>query len=148
MRLKHLRDRYRFLINMMTYNKAYNYFKDLKNVDPPITSKLITKGYRQKSGGYIATAQKSNIDNPTQWWHIIHYCREKIEKGNGDKTYRYTPCGELLIYMAEMSNAVEKSKLKELVDAIVNSSEMSNRRKWNNEIKKLCWNSIKKTIGK
>lgn len=132
---------------MMTYKTVYNYFKNLQNTECPITSELVENGYRQTSGGYIEVAQELNIDNPTQWWHITSYCEAKIEQGDGDKTYRFTPCGELLVYMAEMSKAVGENKLKELVDEIINSGEIDNRRKWNKKIKELCWDSIKQTIG-
>lgn len=132
---------------MMTYNDVYNCFKDLQDVDPPITAELISKGYRQKRGGYISDAKDLNISNPTQWWHITHYCKAKIDQGKGKEPYAYTPCGELLIYMAEVSKAVEEKMLKSLVEEIVNSSDIDNRRKWNNEITKLCWDSIKEIIG-
>ena len=135
------------VIKMMTYNDVDKYFKDLQDVDPPITAELISKGYRQKRGGYISDAKNQNISNPTQWWHITHYCKAKIGQGKGEEPYPYTPCGELLIYMAEVSKAVEEKMLRSLVEEIVNSSDIDNRRKWNNEIKKLCWESIKEKIG-
>ncbi|WP_248621328.1 hypothetical protein [Enterococcus cecorum] len=135
------------MIKMMTYNDVYNYFKDFKDVDSPITSELILGGYRQKRGGYISDAKNLDISNPTQWWHIMYYCISKIDQGKGKEPYPYTPCGELLIYMAEVSKAVEERKLQELVHRIVTSNDIDNRRKWNNEIKKLCWGSIKKKLG-
>lgn len=49
--------------------------------------------------------------------------------------------------MAEVSKAVEEKMLKSLVEEIVNSSDIDNRRKWNSEITKLCWDSIKEKIG-
>lgn len=131
----------------MTYYDVYNYFKDLEEIDPTITANLIDKGYKQKSDGYIKIAKEKKIVAPTQWWHLTSYCKANIEQGNGDKPYRFTPCGELLIYMAEKSNAVDKIELQKLTNEIINSGEIQNRRKWNAEIKKLCWDKIKNTIG-
>lgn len=130
----------------MTYNDVYNYFINFKDIDPPITSKLVSNGYRQIKGGYIKKVKERNIDNPTQWWHIISPCEEKIKNEEGKKCYSYTPCGELLVYMAEMTNAVDKRSLENLINDIINSNEISNRRKWNKKITELCWHKIKKAI--
>ena len=130
----------------MTYNEVYNYFIDFKDTNPPITSKLVSNGYRQIKGGYIKKARERNIDNPTQWWHIISLCEEKIKNDEGNKYYSYTPCGELLVYMAEMTNAVDKSSLENLINDIINSNKINNRREWNKVITELCWYKIKKAI--
>lgn len=130
----------------MTYNNVYNYFKEQDQADPPITAYLISNGYKQKEGGYIKIAQEKNINNPTQWWHITNYCMKHIKQGNGDKVYPFTPCGELLFYMAEKLNAVSTDTLKELANKIIYSKEIENRRKWNNEIKKICWDKIKNVL--
>ena len=133
----------------MTYNDVYNYFinfKDDKDEDPQITSKLVSNGYRQIKGGYIKKARERNIDNPTQWWHIISLCEEKIKNDGGNKYYSYTPCGELLVYMAEKTDAVDKKILENLINDIINSKKINNRREWNKVITDLCWNEIKKAI--
>ena len=134
----------------MTYNDVYNYFINFedsdKDKDPQITSKLVSNGYRQIKGGYIKKARERNIDNPTQWWHIISLCDEKIKNDEGNKYYSYTHCGELLVYMAERTNAVDKISLENLVNDIINSKKINNRREWNKVIKDLCWYEIKKAI--
>lgn len=136
----------------MTYNDVYNYFINFEDIDkdsdPPITSKLVSNGYRQMKGGYIKKARERNIDNPTQWWHIISLCDEKIKNDEGNKYYSYTPCGELLVYMAERTNDndVDKRSLENLINDIINSKKINNRREWNKVIKDLCWDKIKKAI--
>ena len=130
----------------MTYNDVYNYFINFKDIDPPITSKLVSNGYRQMKGGYIKKARERNIDNPTQWWHIISLCEEKIKNDEGNKYYSYTPCGELLVYMAEKTDAVDKKILENLINDIINSKKINNRREWNKVITDLCWDEIKKAI--
>lgn len=131
---------------MITYNDVYNCFINLEQSDPPITANLISNGYKQKSGGYIKIALEKNICAPTQWWHIISYCMANIEQGNGNKIYRFTPCGELLFYMAEKLNAVDTDELEKLANKIINSGEIENRRRWNTEIKILCWDNIKNIL--
>lgn len=131
----------------MKYNCVFNFFKDLPNEDPRITRKLVSNGYKQKAKGYIELAKDLGINNPTQWWHIMNYVSAKIKAGIGEKSYRYTPCGELLIYMAEVSNAVSKDLLEELVDDIISSDNLDDRKFWNNRIKDVCWDAIKDTIG-
>lgn len=130
---------------MMTYNELYKLVKNQKDDDPPITNQLISGfGYMQKTGGYIELAKSQKITNPTQKWHLITYCKAKIKAGKGDTPYRYTPCGELVIYIAEISGAVPDKKLRKLVNKIGNSGEINNRKKWNAEIRRLCWDEIKK----
>ncbi|MBF1329391.1 MAG: hypothetical protein HXM69_06360 [Mogibacterium diversum] len=123
----------------MTYNDVYNYFINFKDIDPPITSKLVSNGYRQIKGSYIKKAKERNIDNPTQWWRIISLCEEKIKNDEGNKYYSYTPCGELLVYMAERTNDVDKRSLENLINDIINSNKIDNRREWNKVITELCW---------
>lgn len=130
----------------MTYNDVYNYFINFEDKDPRITSKLVSNGYRQMKGGYIKKARERNIDNPTQWWHIISLCEEKIKNNEGNKYYSYTPCGELLVYMAEKTNAVDERILENLINDIINSKKINNRREWNKVITDLCWYEIKKEI--
>ena len=58
-------------------------------------------------------------------------------------------CGELILWMAEVSGAVEKSQLEKMVNQIVESADLSrgnkpvyDRRKWNREIYNLCFDRI------
>lgn len=127
----------------MTYADVYNYLKKKANEDPPFTRKLVSNGYKQTQGGYILEASKRGIENPSQNWHLLDYCKSKIDEGMADQNYRFTPCGELLVYMAEASNAVDAATLEALVFKINNSDEpYNNRRYWNKRIKDVCWDKI------
>ncbi len=77
----------------------------------------------------------------------MNYCLIKEEQHKENEAYRYTPCGELVFWMAEVSCAVDKQELSELSKKIITSGEISNRRKWNGEIKNLCWENLKKAVN-
>ena len=96
----------------MTFAQVRKFFEDKRNVDCPLKTELIAKGYRQKSGGYINIAQDLGLDNPSQWWHLMNYCLSKEEQHIENSNYRYTPCGELLFWMAEVSGACEKCGIR------------------------------------
>lgn len=131
----------------MTYAQVKDFFQDKRDVTCDITNKLIENGFQQKTkGGYLEIADVSEIKNPSQWWHLMNYCLKKEEQHKENDNYGYTPCGELVFWMAEVSGAVEKEKLIGLAERIINSGEVDNRKKWNDEIKNLCWKKIKETI--
>lgn len=130
---------------ILTYNDVFDYFKNIKADDPPITRKLVKNGYISKDG-YIELSEYLEIKNPTQWWHIISYSSANIAKGKGDSNCRWISCGELIVYMAEASHAVDTVTLENLVTEIINSNRIDNRRYWNNRIKDVCWDAIKATI--
>ena len=45
--------------------------------------------------------------------------------------------------MAEASKAVDAVTLEGLVEEIITSDQIHNRRFWNNRIKDVCWDKIK-----
>ena len=130
----------------MTYAQVRKFFENKRDEECNITNELIAKGYRQKNGGYIKIAQDSGLENPSQWWHLMSYCLSKEELHVENSNYRYTPCGELLFWMAEVSGAVEKCELEYLKRQILSSDDIGNRAKWNAEIKTLCWERLCKKV--
>ncbi len=125
----------------MTFGQVKSFYESKENIPCDITTYLISKGFHQRYGsGYLANVKSGDI--PSQWQHIMNHCdgREKNE------TYHYTPCGELVFWMAEVSNAVDPKELEKLADEIIDSGAINNRRVWNNKIKNLCWESIKRKI--
>ena len=135
-----------------TIEKVRSFFLDKENKPCPLTEKLVKAGYQQVSGGYIDRARKENIvvdycqNSPSQYWHLMSYC----EANNPSKVFpRSIVCGELLFWMAEVSESVSKSELKLLLDSIITSPISSDgkrpiydRKKWNGLIHKLCFDSI------
>lgn len=141
------------------------YFKKKKDEPCPITEKLVKGGYQQAKGtGYMKVAEERGEEInykkalPSQYWHLIEsYCIPKINKDPNAYWGRVT-CGELLVWMAEVSNSVDKKQLESLVDEILESKKPPkkssktpfefNRRKWNREIEKMCVKKIKEEVLK
>lgn len=149
----------------MNTKQVRSYYTNKKDFPCPLTEKLIKAGYQQTSGGYITHAKRSKekglkIDyreaEPNQWWHLINsYC------DNTEPYVEFTrsiQCGELIFWMAEVANCVDKSKMKKLVDDIIKSGMPINVRsetkpkvkydriKWNREIQNLCFDNITKIV--
>ena len=89
-----------------------------KDAPCPITNRLVSKGYVQKNGGYIAFAKEKQIDKPTQYWHLISSWSER--RPDEAPFNRRIQCGELLVWMAETSGAVDQKKLSDREQAIYN----------------------------
>lgn len=132
-----------------TMNKKdiINFFEceEIKNAPCPLTNELVTGGYRQKSGGYIETAKKEGIENPTQYWHLIE-CWAKTSKED-EEFNRRIQCGELIFWMAEVSEAVETEKLEELKKDIL-GKYLNNRIKGNRTIQEACFDQIVNKVTK
>ena len=69
---------------------------------------------------------------------------------NDDKSFsKSIVCGELILWMAEVSGAVETVDLDKLVNQIIESADLTigkrpvyDRKKWNREIQLLCFDKI------
>lgn len=128
----------------MTFSQVISFFQGKENISCDITTRLIENGFHQRRGtGYLSDVKPGDI-LPSQWQHLMNYCREKDK----NKAYPYTPCGELLIWMAEVSNAVYPEELNKLANEIIDSGHINSRRIWNSKIKNLCWVNIKQKIEK
>lgn len=146
----------------MTNQEVRDFFIDKKDTPCELTKKLIRSGYQQTSGGYISYAKKLGVDvnyqdaEPNQWWHLIKsYCDNRSSDSVFPKSIQ---CGELIFWMAEVAECVDKEDLANLVDQIIasgwptcsNNSKKPNvvydRRKWNYQIQRLCFNSIIKAV--
>lgn len=126
----------------MTFSQVISFFQGKENIPCDITTRLIKNGFHQRRGtGYLSDVKLGDTP-PSQWQHLMNYCREKDE----NKAYPYTPCGELLFWMAEVSNAVDPKELEELADEIIDSGAINSRRIWNSKIKNLCWKNIKQKV--
>ncbi|MGI6404685.1 MAG: hypothetical protein ACOX0K_10890 [Oscillospiraceae bacterium] len=126
----------------MTFSQVISFFQSKENTPCDITERLIENGFHQRKGtGYLLDV-KSDDKLPSQWQHLMNYCQGK----DINKAYPYTPCGELVFWMAEASNAVDQKELEKLADEIIDSGAINNRRIWNKKITNLCWQNIKKKI--
>ena len=136
----------------MNIRQVKEFFKDKKNAPCPLTERLIKAGYQQTGGGYIDLAKKRGLvvdytkAEPTQYWHLME---EYVPSVPEDKIFsKSIVCGELIFWMAEVSKAVPKEKLEELLERIVADGDTStsppkyDRIRWNREIQKLCFDAI------
>jgi len=149
----------------MNTKQVRSYYENKHDFPCPLTEKLIKAGYQQANTGYITLAKKDKdkgvkIDyreaEPNQWWHLIESYCENTEPDI--KFTRRIQCGELIFWMAEVANCVDKSIMQKLVDDIIASGKPINvrseikpnvkydRRKWNKEIQSLCFENITKTV--
>lgn len=83
---------------------------------------------------------------PTQYWHLIEEYCPSVDK---DKSFsKSIVCGELISWMAEVSEAVPNSKLEELLERIIADRNKDtippkyDRIKWDKEIQNLCFDAI------
>ena len=142
----------------MTIEQVREYFMDKEESPCPLTEKLVKAGYQQSSGGYIARAINEGIEvnykqnKPSQYWHLMSYCNSREPKATFGKSI---VCGELIFWMAEVSESVDKKDLLHLVERIIKDGILNekckiifDRKKWNKEIQNLCFDSIKSLIDK
>ncbi len=140
----------------MNIRQVEEFFNDKKNTPCPLTERLIKAGYQQTGGGYIALAKKRGLTvdytkaEPTQYWHLME---EYIPTVPEEKVFsKSIVCGELIFWMAEVSEAVPKNRLEELADRIIADRDDSttppkyDRIKWNKEIQNVCFDEIVRII--
>lgn len=140
----------------MTIEQVYNYFKDKEDVPCPLTERLVGAGYQQKDGGYIKRAKKEGLEidftknRPSQYWHLMTFCSIVPMTTKFTRTIQ---CGELIFWMAEASGSVSRDALEKMVDAITNGAiayddvrPIYDRRHWNKEIQRLCFEAIRVTV--
>ena len=140
----------------MTIGQVKNYCKNMEAVPCPLTEQLVKAGYQQASGGYIARAIKEGVEvdyrqsKLSQYWHLMSYCNSR----EADMPFgKNIVCGELILWMAEVSGCVLKSNLQNLVNRIIKSASLDKkgkplfaRMKWNKDIQNLCFDRIETKV--
>ena len=131
---------------MNYYLPFRNYFEPLMNVPCPKTDALIMAGFQQKSGGYIEYARECGlkvdykIAEPNQGWHFI---RSYLDRTDPDKArIENIICGELLYWLAEVSNALSDEELNELSQEVI----ALDRKKANSVIKVRCFPRVMEIV--
>ena len=147
----------------MKIKQVRSYYENRENDPCSLTEELIKAGYQQPSNGYISFAEEQGVEidyrkaEPTQYWHLMAHCDAKNESDSFGKN---VTCGELIFWMAEVANCVEKSKMKKLLAEIIASGESKDesndttpnvkykykRGIWNKKIQDLCFESINKAV--
>ena len=136
----------------MTIKEISDYFKDKENHPCPLTEKLVKAGYQQRNGGYIDRAKREGImvdytkNSPSQYWHLMTYCDSKMVD---DLFTKSIVCGELIFWMAEVSDCIPTAELESLVDSIIHDQvemvgdrPVYDRKRWNKEIQCVCFDRI------
>lgn len=145
----------------MTIEQIRKAYQDKEHVPCPITERLVKAGYQQEKDGYIGYAHNKGkeIDYrkslPTQWWHLLKaYCDQSDSNAEPNRIQ----CGELIFWMAEVLECVGADELNNMANRIIKSAKPKERRdkskpqveyerrKWNMEIKNLCFDSIVKKV--
>lgn len=123
----------------MKIKQLYDFFKNKKDIDCPLTEALMRGGYVQRKGtGY----RKEQIDDmPSQYTHLMNYCEDQIRRGKNKDFPKTVTCGELIFWMAEASNAVRYEKLDELKNEILKNYQKK-RKAGNTIIQKVCFDKI------
>ena len=138
----------------MTIGEVKAYYQDKEQPPCPLTEKLVKADYQQISGGYIDRAQGRGVkvsykeNSPSQYWHLMTYC---ASRNAGNPFSKSISCGELLFWMAEAAGDIEAEELEKLANQIIESADLTrgkrpvyDRKKWNREIQKLCFDKIAK----
>ncbi len=123
----------------MSNKQVRDFFIGKEKTPCPNTDKLIAGGYMQKSGDYIAYAKEQHVADPSQYWHLIS---SWLDRRPDDAPFnKRIQCGELLFWMAEVSEALNPADLIDLRDRIL-KEYVNNRREGNRIIKDACFDAI------
>lgn len=131
----------------MTIAQVFDFYKDKRDVSCPITDELMKAGLIQSSGGYLSVACVTELAcPPSQWWHLMQYCLGQYEKKRENRVFpKSIRCCELLLWMTEVSGAVEEPDLPLLKDEILNIG-ISNRGKISNHIYDKYWSDVQREV--
>ncbi len=127
-------------------NRQVRKFFINKDTTPcPLTKELIGKGYVQKSGGYIKYAESCGVKKPTQYWHLISSWSDRSKE---NRTFGKTiKCGELIFWMAEVSQSVDTETLAELKNTLINDYLDDTKHKEGNlKIQEVCFDNIARVV--
>ena len=136
----------------MRMEAVYKFFKNKNNAEAPLTIELLQNNFIQKKGTGYRIDQPEKI--PSQYTHLINYCKRKLEEG---AVYfdRRVKCGELIFWMAEVSQALNKDKLLDLQQDILkkykkgtysNGKILYDRKGANKHILETCYDRIKDVV--
>lgn len=129
------------------------FFIDKENTPCPLTNELIARGYKQKTGGYVSYLRKKGWSDEqvyNQYNHLIYSWVEQWElEGKQEAPFgKSITCGELIFWMAEVSQAVSKEELRKLKDYVLEEFETKKqtRGQLNKVIQDVCFDKIVNTV--
>ncbi len=127
----------------MNKKQILKYFSGFEATKTPITDKLIASGHPNKNDLYLQTARAWNVQNVTQYWHLIHCWA--VQSKDSELFIRRIKYGELYVWMAEVSNVISKEELQELVDEVINDKQ-STRGQKNRKLKARLFDLIAEEV--
>lgn len=136
----------------MRMEAVYKFFKNKNNAEAPLTIELLQNNFIQEKGTGYRIDQPEKI--PSQYTHLINYCKRKLEEGAVDFDRR-VKCGELIFWMAEVSQALSKDELLDLQQDILKNYKkrdsfkgtvIYNRKGANPVIHEKCYDRIKDVV--
>ncbi|QKL33193.1 hypothetical protein [Streptococcus mitis] len=138
-------------MNMKMQN-VYDFFKSKNFAKAPLTIELMQNNFIQEEGTGYRIDQPEKI--PSQYTHLINYCKKRLQDG---AVYfnRTVQCGELIFWMAEVSQALSKKELLDLQQNILknykketysNGKIVYDRKAANQLILKTCYDRIKDVV--
>ena len=135
----------------MKMQAVYNFFKNKNNAEAPLTIELLQNNFIQKDKTGYRIDQPEKI--PSQYTHLMNDCKRKLQEG---AVYfdRRIQCGELIFWMAEVSQALSKDELLDLQQDILkkykktysNGKIVYDRKGANHLIHKKCYDKIKDVV--
>lgn len=134
----------------MDLSQVKAFFTSKKYTPCPLTNDLIAQGYKQQSGGYVKYLHDEKRWNENevynQYNHLIHSWVEQWElEGNRHVPFsKSITCGELIFWMAEVSQAVSDEELINLKDYVLEeyTTKKQTRGQLNKVIQDVCFDKI------
>ena len=131
---------------------VYDFFKNKNSTKAPLTIELMQNNFIQEKGDGYRIDQPEKI--PSQYTHLMNYCKRKLQE---DAVYfdRRVKCGELIFWIAEVSEAFSKDELLDLQQDILkkykketysNGKIVYDRKGANRLIRDTCYDRIKEVI--
>ena len=136
----------------MRMEAVYKIFKNKNNSEAPLTIELMKDNFIQKDKTGYRINQPEKI--PNQHTHLMNYCKKSLEEGVVDFNRRIQ-CGELIFWMAEVSQALSKDELLDLQQDILknykketcsNGKIVYDRKGANKHILENCYDRIKEVV--
>ena len=136
----------------MRMEAVYDFFKNKNDAKNPLTIELMQNNFIQKEGTGYRIAQPETI--PDQYTHLMNYCKKSLEEDVVDFNRRIQ-CGELIFWMAEVSEALSKDELLDLQQDILkkykketysNGKIVYDRKGANKHILETCYDRIKDVV--
>lgn len=127
------------------------FFIDKENTPCPLTNELIASGYKQETGGYVNYLRNKGWSDEQVYNQYNHLFYSWVEQWEGKQEAPFgksITCGELIFWMAEVSQAVSEKELIKLKDYVLEefTTKKQTRGQLNKVIQDVCFDKIVNTV--